>query len=241
MNKMGYTTEFIGKFTFNREPSQELVEYINRFSRTRHVKRDVEGIKRKYSDWKTRSWKGIIGNDGEFFVLDYSEMDYTKIKRLDREGYLKDNCLVDDINPPYSQPGIWCQWIINKSNELVWNGGEKFCEYTKWLAYLIRNFFEPEGFILSGKCFYCGERFDDWGYLCVDDNKVIKIPNDIPSDTIKDIISVRLPEKSLYELETELGIRYGITLEQATRKFIRWCADNPENFKVWSDTFAKNP
>ena len=37
---MGYTTEFIGKFTFNREPSQELKDYINCFAKTRHVKSD---------------------------------------------------------------------------------------------------------------------------------------------------------------------------------------------------------
>ena len=43
---MGYTTEFIGKFTFNREPSQELKDYINCFAKTRHVKRDVEAIQK---------------------------------------------------------------------------------------------------------------------------------------------------------------------------------------------------
>ena len=33
---MGYTTEFIGKFVFDKEPSTELMEYINCFSKTRH-------------------------------------------------------------------------------------------------------------------------------------------------------------------------------------------------------------
>ena len=33
-DSMGYTTEFIGKFTFNREPSKELKDYINCFAKT---------------------------------------------------------------------------------------------------------------------------------------------------------------------------------------------------------------
>lgn len=45
---MGYTTEFIGKFTFNKKPSAEMKKYINCFAKTRHVKRDAKAIKRMY-------------------------------------------------------------------------------------------------------------------------------------------------------------------------------------------------
>ena len=36
---MGYTTEFIGKFNIDKNMPREFVEYINRFSSTRRMKR----------------------------------------------------------------------------------------------------------------------------------------------------------------------------------------------------------
>ena len=42
-DSMGYTTEFIGKLTFNREPSKELKDYINCFAKTWHFIYAYEG------------------------------------------------------------------------------------------------------------------------------------------------------------------------------------------------------
>ena len=39
---MGYTTEFEGSFEFEEPLTDEMMHYINRFSRTRRMKRDVE-------------------------------------------------------------------------------------------------------------------------------------------------------------------------------------------------------
>lgn len=45
---MGYTTEFFGKFDFDKPVSKEFAEYINRFSNTRRMKRRNDVIKTVY-------------------------------------------------------------------------------------------------------------------------------------------------------------------------------------------------
>ena len=231
---MGYTTEFIGKFTFNREPSQELKDYINCFAKTRHVKRDVEAIQKIFPDWEKRAWKGKLGREAEFFLQPYNEVNYQSDDRLDMTGFYQRNGIVDDNYPPESQPSLWCHWIINKHGELVWSGAEKFYEYVEWLEYLIRYFFEPEGIVLSGKCFYSGERMSDWGYICVENNRVEKIPSDIVVTSPKeDMICVRMPEVVKDELEKIVAYKHGISLEQALQRFMVWCVEEPENFTFW--------
>ncbi len=230
---MGYTTEFIGKFVFDRQPSKELVEYINLFSKTRHVKRDTEKLKKLFPDWEERCWKGQLGEDGEFFLQRYDEMYDHKQPAHDTDAYLKRNGISDDNNPPASQPGLWCQWFINADGDLVWDGGEKFYDYVEWLEYLISNFFKPEGMVLSGKCMYIGERRDDWGYISVENNTVTRIPNDIQLEDQEDIISVRMPEVLKEELETVIGLQCGISIETAMRRYLMWCIREPEKFKAW--------
>ena len=38
-------------------------------------------------------------------------------------------------------PGIWCDWCI-EDEVLIWNGSEKFYNYTDWLKFLIKHFFK---------------------------------------------------------------------------------------------------
>lgn len=239
---MGYTTEFIGEFTFDREPSEELKDYINRFAKTRHVKRDVAAIQKAFPDWEKRSWKGYLGNEAEFFLQPHNEVKYEKDDRLDMTSFNKRNGIVDNNNPPYSQPSLWCHWIINKKGKLVWSGAEKFYEYVEWLKYLIKNFFEPEGLVLSGRCFYFGERMNDWGYICVEDNRVEKVPSNIVvTSPEEDMICIRMPDVIKEELEKIVAYKYGISLEQALQRFMVWCVEEPENFTVWyRNARAKN-
>ena len=49
---MGYETIFKGSFYFNKSPSEKLKTYINSFSKTRHMKRDPEIIKKIDLNWK---------------------------------------------------------------------------------------------------------------------------------------------------------------------------------------------
>ena len=63
---MGYTTDFEGELTFNKPVTEELKEYINKFSDTRRMKRDNEKIKELFPNWKELCFKGNLGVNGEY-------------------------------------------------------------------------------------------------------------------------------------------------------------------------------
>lgn len=155
---MGYTTTFEG-WCEAREPiSEELKEYINRFSRTRHMKRNNVMIKRIFPDWEDLCFKGVLGTEGQYFA---------KSRRTQKE----DDSITDYNVPPQGVPGLWCDWIL-KGSRLVWNGGEKFYNYTEWLEYLIREFLSPNGIALNGAYLAIGENPSDARYIIVSENIV---------------------------------------------------------------------
>lgn len=163
---MGYTTTFDGKFSFNREVPEELMSYINTFSSTRRMKRDVEKIKEIYPNWKDYSYNGNLGVEGEYFARDDGDF-----------GQSRDDSIINYNEPASTQPGLWCKWIIAKDENsyyLEWNEGEKFYHYVEWLKYLIDHFFTPNNLILNGIVAYQGEDKEDNGYIfIIDDNKII--------------------------------------------------------------------
>lgn len=160
---MGYTTWFSGSLSFNKEVTDQLKEYINRFSNTRRMPRDNEKIKELYPNWRELCFFGELGNKGEYFApisKNYGQ-DYDDESIIDHNGF-KDKV----------HPGLWCQWIINDNNELVWDEGEKFYNYTEWLEYLIKHFFAPLGYLLNGNISWQGEDESDFGTIHVVDNVV---------------------------------------------------------------------
>ena len=163
---MGYTTEFNGAISFNKPISSELKEYINKFSYIRHMKRDNEKIKEVFPNWKDLCYNGNLGKNGEYFI-----------GGLGFFGQESDDSVIDYNYPPYTQAGLWCKWIINDKNELVWNEAEKFYNYVDWLKYLIDNFFAPNGYVANGIIDYQGEEPWDFGYIEVIDNEVYKRPS----------------------------------------------------------------
>ena len=177
---MGYTTTFHGELHFNQSVTDEIVRYINAFSRTRHTRRNIKTIKELFPNWQSQCWKGNLGTDGEYFIgleiqvdrpyIDNENTFNSWIRERNRQ-----NAAADDNVPPQDVPGLWCHWIINERGNLCWSGDEKFYDYEEWLVYLINRFFEPEGYVLNGRILYSGERDDDMGYLFVKDNKVVKV------------------------------------------------------------------
>jgi len=159
---MGYTTDFTGAFEFNKEVSPQLKEYINRFSATRRMPRDNDKIKELYPNWRELCFFGELGNKGEYFApvsKNYGQDNDTSI--IDYNGFK------DAVHP-----GLWCQWVIDDNNQLVWDGGEKFYNYVEWLEYLIKNFFAPNGYVLNGTVDFEGEDSDDFGEIVVKNNEV---------------------------------------------------------------------
>ena len=156
---MGYTTYFSGEFTFNKPVTDELKTYINKFSDTRRMARDNDIIKALYPNWQELCFNGELGRSGEYFI--------------GGQGFAgqDEDLSILNYNMSDPQPGLWCQWIIT-NDVLVWDGGEKFYNYVEWLEYLIKHFFAPLGYLLSGTVFYEGEDPDDFGKIIATNNEV---------------------------------------------------------------------
>lgn len=154
---MGYTTDFSGSFKFKKAPSEEQINFINAFSNSRRMGRDVQKLKDKWNG--EYGLDGNYGTEGEYFILDMNS---------------NDPSILDYNRPPSTQPGLWCQWIIEEQEdskfELVWDGGEKFYEYEAWLQYMLDHFFNPWGLVLNGKVKWQGEEMDDRGLITVKNN-----------------------------------------------------------------------
>ena len=157
---MGYTTTFTGHLSFNKKPSKALKAYINNFSKSRRMKRDINKIKQSDANWQKNCFKGKLGTEGEYYIGN------------------DENSIVNYNMPPSTQPSLWCDWIINDEDELVWDGIEKFYNYKEWMEYLIENFFEGDEYVLNGEIEFQGEYKEDHGFIVVKDNQVeIKTDN----------------------------------------------------------------
>lgn len=177
---MGYSTDFYGSVSFNKPITEELKNYINKFGETRRMKRDVEKIKEIFPDWEKNCFNGNLGVEGEYFVGGNGFC-----------GQDSDDSIVNYNYSPKTQPGLWCQWMINDNGELEWDGGEKFYDYEEWLVYLIDNFLAPSGYICNGEIEFQGEDMNDFGTIYVKDNVVtvgygmrIQSLEDIPDDEL---------------------------------------------------------
>jgi hypothetical protein len=192
---MGYTTDFSGSFEFDRPLTTQEKNYITRFSETRRMKRDVQKLyeihKGKHGLPMTttitpemeehikylesvgymvsltptrdnRTPEEIYGVDGGFFV-----------GAKGHGGQDHDGTIIEYNTPPNGQPGLWCQWTVDKSGtKLKWDGGEKFYSYVEWLQFLIDNFFSKWGVILNGEVEWQGEDAKDIGKIVVTNNEV---------------------------------------------------------------------
>lgn len=160
---MGYSTDFFGKFEFNKPVEPWLIEYVNKFCETRRMKRDNDKIKELFPNWKDLCFNGELGYDGEYFVGGTGMM-----------GQGHDDSIINYNSPAFTQPGLWCQWVVTEDGKyLEWDGGEKFYSYMEWLDYLVCEFFQPMGYVLNGSVEYQGEDYDDFGTITVTDNVVV--------------------------------------------------------------------
>lgn len=144
---MGYTTDFTGKFDFNKPLSDKMFNYLKLFNETRRMKRNVADA---------------FGIEGEFYV--FGGGDY---------GQAHETNIVDFNKEPSTQPSLWLQWTPSEDRlSLGWDYGEKFYSYTEWLVYLIYKVLAPNGYVLNGSVLWEGEDFGDNGEIVVVDNRV---------------------------------------------------------------------
>lgn len=194
---MGYSTDFIGSFQLSRKLTEEEKSYIQKFSETRRMKRDVTKLMEMYkgsgglpstnklspeviklvTELKSlgyevaltdtnptfnRNRQDIYGVDGEFFV-----------GGTGTAGQDHDYSVIDFNYPPRTQPGLWCQWTVGDDDQSIeWDGGEKFNSYTKWIEYMVMNFFIPWGITVNGEVKWEGEDSGDMGVIVITDNMV---------------------------------------------------------------------
>jgi len=192
---MGYTTDFSGSFQFNRPLTVQEKNYINKFSETRRMKRDVQKLFKTYkgehglpmvTTITTEMQEHINFLEGAGYKVSITPL---KDKRKPEEiygvdggyfvggkghaGQVHDASIIDYNGTPTGQPGLWCQWTVNEDGtRLEWDGGEKFYSYTEWLQYLINHFFSKWGVILNGEVEWQGEDATDVGKIVVTNNEV---------------------------------------------------------------------
>lgn len=167
---MGYTTEFSGRFKFNKPLTPELDAYLLAFAQTRRMKRNANIAAKMPDPKREAAGLDLGGEDAPYFT-----------GGLGFYGQDIDKSVLDANEPPTGQPGLWCQWIPatvdgadgNVASYLEWDGGEKFYDYVEWLEYLIKHFLAPNGYVLNGSVRYRGEDFDDYGTLTCKNNEVI--------------------------------------------------------------------
>jgi hypothetical protein len=158
---MGYTTDFTGEFSLDKPLTTEHAAYLKAFSSTRRVARDVAATEKRPDPLRV-AVNLPVGEQGGYFV--------------GADGFAgqeRHESILDSNRPPSGQPGLWCQWTpSDDGTAIVWDEGEKFYDYVKWLSYLIDNFLKPWGYVLNGEVEWEGEESDDMGKIVVKNNAV---------------------------------------------------------------------
>jgi hypothetical protein len=182
---MGYSTDFYGFWTLTPALSLAQTDYLQKFSRTRRVKRDPDAIE---TDRRLAAIGLNLGVDAEYFV--------------DTED--EDKSIVDLNLPPGSQPSLWCKWRVNdRGDRLEHNGGEKFDEYVEWLDYLVEHFFSPWGVRIDGSVKYEGDVPVDSGTIEIIDNRIEVRPDIYPRIYPKGAMYLGERDSELEEIEYE--------------------------------------
>lgn len=162
---MGYTTEFTGTFWLNTPLEERHRVYLQKFNKTRRMRRDVSRL--PYDPY--RAAVGLAaGIEGEYFVAGAGFA-----------GQDHDDSILNYNSAPKTQPGLWCQWQPNTSGTAIkWDGGEKFYKYEEWLTYLNENFFKPWGYVLDGSVRWQGEDTKDYGTLVMNEGTLSVHPGE---------------------------------------------------------------
>jgi len=137
---------FEGKFQINPPLQGNHLGYLDRFSRIRHVTRDVKLLE-KLGD-PLREAVGLpLGEEGAYYMAGEISFDPN----------FTDPTIISYNEPPQGQPSSWCHWEATGDGESYFCvNGDKVYGYDSWLEYLIAHFFNPWHYKLSGRieCHY---------------------------------------------------------------------------------------
>jgi hypothetical protein len=181
---MGYSTDFYGFWTLTPALSLAQTDYLQKFARTRRVKRDPNAI----IDRRLAALGLSLGVDAEYFV--------------DTED--EDKSIVDLNQPPGNQPSLWCKWRVNdRGDRLEHNGAEKFDGYVEWLDYLVKHFFSSWGVRIDGSVRYEGDELIDSGTIEIIDNRIEVRPDIYPRICSKGAMYICERDSELEEIQYE--------------------------------------
>jgi len=156
---MTYNVEFKGQWNLNLPLNNNHRLYLIQFSNIRHMKRDVNKVEFIPDDLRT-SVGLTIGTDAEFFVGGGGSF-----------GQERDVSILNYNKPPSTQPGLWNGWVPNSNGTaIIWDEIENFYNYVDWIQYMIKNFFNPWGYILNGDIAWQGNSLKDTGIINIENN-----------------------------------------------------------------------
>jgi hypothetical protein len=164
---------------------------------------------------------------------------FESTRRMDRDrgpyycgtGYAGQDIEPDvrDPNQPCSdQPGTWCHWTPTADGSAIeWDGGEKFYDAPKWMAYLIQTFLAPHArlseelsapvagwyyapefehftfdHVLNGVIDAEGEDGDDVWQLLVTEGVVTWRADDEESEPVADTSRRQMPDFTVTPMQT---------------------------------------
>lgn len=181
---MGYNTEFEGRINTNKPMSNELIIWLDKFSKTRHYSIDTALLKESFLEKTIREMLPPISNYRENMDMGAEG----KFLAHGDEYYRPKHCA--NYNKPADDcPGLWLQWRVTEDGcGIEWDMGEKFYNYTEWLEWLILYIFEPGGYILNGKIRFQGQNYNDQGHIYVENNVVTVKYNDDSNAITKELI-----------------------------------------------------
>ena len=160
---MGYSTDFWDEFTIDKPLDDETYALLEGLSQTRRMSRDIVKLGKRVYEIENptpediANWEKEFGCEGEFWVGDQD----------------KTEDVINDNQPPATQPGLWCQWeILEDRQTIIWDGGEKFYEYIAWIEYIIDRILKPRGYTVNGEVTWQGEESTDAGIISITNNHV---------------------------------------------------------------------
>ncbi len=159
---MGYNTSFKGKFKISKTLEPNQIEYIQKFSETRRMKRNSQLCEKVFDP--VRLAVGLpVGIEGEFCVF-----------AAGHAGQEHDSTIIDYNSHPKTQFSLWNDWTCTADgNYIQWSDSEKFYSYFEWLVYICNNILNHfEGRYLEGTVFYQGEEEEDYGSIVAYPDKI---------------------------------------------------------------------
>jgi len=141
-------TDFLGCFKTDKKLDSKTAFLVRGIGTSRRRKRDVGPE---------------YGEEGEFYI-----------DGVGHNGGDWDETIVDQNEPPGSQPSLNCPWWLQDDNQtLKWDGIEGAYSYISWLRYLIKKIIKPNGFKISGDVKWQNRgELEDKGVILIKNNRV---------------------------------------------------------------------